>query len=80
MENVMSADATTAAVIDEIAAARDALIDCAQREPDKWWEAFELKTAARNGWSAGAMGLALGELLDDGVFELDADQRVRARR
>jgi len=79
MESLMSADATMTAVIEEVAAARAAIVDCAQREPDKWWEAFELKTIARNGWSAGAMGLALGELLDDGTFELDADQRVRTR-
>jgi hypothetical protein len=76
----MSADATSTALIEEIAAARDALVEQANRSPSKWWDAFELKTMARNGWSAGAMGLALGELLDDGTFELGADLRVRARR
>lgn len=76
----MSADATTAALIEEIAAARNALVTCASRDPGSWWEPFELKATARNGWSAGAMNLALGDLLDDGTFELDADLRVRACR
>lgn len=80
MESLMSTDATTVALIEEIAAARAALLECATQQPDRWWDAFELKSMARNGWSAGAMGLALGELLDDGALELDVDLRVRARR
>jgi hypothetical protein len=79
MEMQMSADATFTALAEEISAARAALIERASRSPDHWWDPFELKAVARNGWSAGAMNLALGELLDEGTFELDADLRVRTK-
>ncbi len=75
----MPADATFAALTDEIAAAREALVALASEEPDRWWSPFDLKTEARNGWSGGAMSLALGELVDDGVFSVGPDRRVRLR-
>jgi len=73
------ADATFAAVAKEVAAARKALLALAQDEPDRWWTAFDLKTEARNGWSAGAMNLAFDDLVDSGAFDVDDDLRVRLR-
>ena len=77
----MTVDATDQAVNEEVAAARDAIVELASSS-DKWWTAYELKVRARNGWSAGAMGLALRELVDEGILEQREDDlrlRIRAR-
>lgn len=70
METAMPVDATAAALAAEVGAARQALIDFVERESRDCWPAHELKARARNGWSAGAMSLALNRLLEDGTFEL----------
>jgi hypothetical protein len=57
----------------EITEARAALLEQTQGDPDRWWYAYELKDEARNGWSAGAMTMALSRLIDNGVFELKGD-------
>lgn len=74
----MSPDIATAHLAKEISAARDALLATASGEPDRWWFAYELKDRARNGWSAGAMDIALNRLIDSGKFETKGDQ-VRIR-
>jgi hypothetical protein len=80
MGNTMTVDATDRAVNAEVAAARDALFELASSRPSEWWTAYDLKVRARNGWSAGAMGLALRELIDEGVLEQrEDDLRVRVR-
>jgi len=61
---------------EEIAEARTALVALCESQPERAWPAYELKTQARNGWSAGAMSLALSRLLDDGVLRADGD-RIR---
>jgi 3-oxoacyl-ACP reductase-like protein len=61
----------------EVAAARDALVDAARADSERWWSAHELKIHARNGWSSGAMSLAMNDLVEDGTFELNDDLRVR---
>ena len=66
-------DPTAAALAEEVAAAREALIDLCRRSPERSWPAYELKRAARNGWSAGAMTLALNRLLSEGVLGADGD-------
>lgn len=73
----MPTDATFAALADEIASARDALLELASEQPDRWWRPYELKVQARNGWSAGAMDLALEELIDAGALEVGQALRVR---
>jgi hypothetical protein len=80
MEMMMAADAPYTTLTDEIEAARSALIGLAQTEQaSHWWNAYDLKTQARNGWSAGAMSLAMNQLIDDGTFEVNDDRRVRLR-
>jgi len=69
----MALDATTASLAREIAEARNALIAEARTAPAKWWPAWELKTHARNGWSDGAMNLALNRLIEDGTFVVTGD-------
>jgi hypothetical protein len=78
MEALMKRDAVTRRLIREITAASQALLDRAQEDPDRWWPAYELKDAARNGWSAGAMNMALTRLIDGERFEVKGD-RIRLR-
>lgn len=75
----MPLDATTAALTGEIAAARTALTEHARTRPGEWWDPYELKAEARNGWTSGAMTLALNDLIDDGTFEVGDQLRVRPR-
>ena len=74
----MSLDVATAHLAKEIREAGDALLAKAGEQPDRWWFAYELKDSARNGWSAGAMDIALNRLIDTGKFETQGDQ-VRIR-
>lgn len=62
----MTTDAAFQSLTDEIEAAREALLTMAASEPGRAWHPYELKTRARNGWSSGAMGLALDSLIVDG--------------
>lgn len=77
MEMTMPVDAVEEVLSAEVAKARDALIEAAREEPDRWWTAYELRVRARNGWSSGVMGLALRGLLREGHFERRHDLRVR---
>lgn len=80
METMMSIDATDRVLEKEIAEARNELLRVAESE-DRWWTARELKVRARNGWSSGVMGLALRQLLADGLLEQrPADLAVRRRK
>lgn len=79
MEVAMDRDATSQRLAGEIADAREALVANARQEPERWWFAYELKDNARNGWSAGAMDMALSRLIDTDVFELQGD-RIRLRQ
>ena len=74
----MNRDAASEQLAHEITDAREALLSSAQENPERWWFAYELKDRARNGWSAGAMSMALTRLIDTGVFELQGD-RIRLR-
>jgi len=79
MEASVSLDVATAHLAKEIKEAGDKLLAVAGAEPDRWWFAYELKDHARNGWSAGAMDIALNRLIDTGKFEIQGDQvRLRA--
>lgn len=76
----MPADPEDVKINEGIVAAKDALIELASSEPEKWWTAFELKARARNGWSSAVMGLALRELVSEKVFEQGSGLRIRIRR
>lgn len=76
----MAIDPVDVTIDEEIVAAKNALIELASSEPEKWWTAFELKVRARNGWSSAVMGLALRELVSDEVFEQGSGLRVRIRQ
>jgi hypothetical protein len=74
MEAKMALDATTAFLAGEISQAREALISKARTAPPgHCWPAWELKMRARNGWSDGAMNLALNRLIADGTFTVAGD-------
>jgi hypothetical protein len=75
----MKRDAASEQLANEVAEAREALVDSARRDPERWWFAYELKDQARNGWSSSAMSMALTRLIDTDVFELQGD-RIRLRR
>lgn len=77
MESAMIIDETSAALAEEVEAAEKALIAVAESDPRKWWYPYELRQRARNGWSAGAMGIALDNLIDRGVFRMNAELCVR---
>jgi hypothetical protein len=79
MEIRMTFDHAYAAVAEEVRAARDALVRVAGAQKNEWWYPADLRMQARNGWSAGAMGVALDGLVDDGVFEVSPDLCVRLR-
>jgi hypothetical protein len=72
-------DAAFASLTDEIVAARGALLELMQDQTDRVWSAYELKTRAQNGWSSGAMTLALEGLVDDGTVEVLPDLQIRLR-
>jgi hypothetical protein len=74
METSMTLDATAAALRDEVAAAREELLRVCRRDPKRTWPAYELKAEARNGWSDGAMNIALSELIDEHLLQADGDQ------
>jgi hypothetical protein len=80
MESAMAIDATAAAAAKEVAAAENAIRALASADQDRSWSAYELKTQARNGWSASAMSVALNRLVDDGILELTDGDRVRLSR
>lgn len=69
----MALDATTASFAREIEEARSALLSAVQADPGRRWRAWELKDTARNGWSDGAMNLALNRLIEDGTLEVAGD-------
>jgi hypothetical protein len=65
---------------DDVASAKDALIEVAESEPGRWWRAAELKTRARNGWDPGAMSIAMAELIDEERFQVGDRLHVRLTR
>jgi RNA:NAD 2'-phosphotransferase (TPT1/KptA family) len=80
METMMMVDATDRVLDEEIAQARDELLKVAASD-ERWWTARELKVRARNGWSSGVMGLALRQLVGEGLLEQRrSDLRVRHRK
>jgi hypothetical protein len=79
VEVAMKTNAMATRMTREIAEAREALVECARQQPDRWWFAYELKDHARNGWRPGVMNMALRRLKPTGVFESKGD-RIRLRR
>jgi peptidoglycan/xylan/chitin deacetylase (PgdA/CDA1 family) len=73
MEASVSPDVATAQLAKEIQEAGEALLKTAEKEPDTWRPAYELKDETRNGWTAGAMSIALNRLVDEGKFESKGD-------
>jgi hypothetical protein len=69
----MATDATAASLGEEIAGARAALLAALESEPEQWRPAYELKGSVRNGWSDGAMNLALSRLISEGSIDVDGD-------
>jgi hypothetical protein len=74
MEASMSLDVATTQLASDIKQAGDRLLEVAGEQPDRWWHAYELKDRARNGWSAGAMDIALNRLIDTGKFDVRGDK------
>lgn len=61
----------------DVEAARTALIEVAERDPDRSWRAVELKTQVRNGWDPGAMSIAMSQLIDEGRFVVGDRLEIR---
>ncbi len=78
MEASLTLDVATAHLAKEIGEAAEALLVKAGQDPGRWWRAYELKDRTRNGWSAGALDIALSRLIDTGKFETRGDE-VRLR-
>jgi hypothetical protein len=76
----VASDPTRAALAAEVAAAQGAILELAETAPRVWWPPHVLRRQARNGWSAGAMGLALEELIAAGRFDVNAQLLVRLRK
>ena len=72
----MSEENTLAALASEVEHARDALLEAAKKEPDRWWTASELATKARD-WSGSVVMIALDDLLETHALEADPRWRVR---
>jgi hypothetical protein len=79
MEFAVTFDPTFAALAAEVAAAEKALAETAAEDPHRWWYPYELRSSARNGWSAGAMGIAMDNLIARRILIVNADLRVRIR-
>lgn len=73
---MMTVDATDREIVNEIKAARDALIAVAKQKPGQQWTAYDLAVRARNGWSSAIVDLALRELIDEGAFQQHQDMTV----
>jgi hypothetical protein len=73
MEAMMTVDATDKELQESIGKAREVLIGLATEEPERWWTPYELKARARNGWGSGVVGLALRELVREGVLQQRRD-------
>lgn len=76
MEAMMTVDTTDKELQESIGKARAVLIEIAQEDPERWWSPYELKARARNGWGSGVAGLALRELVREGILEQRRDFRV----
>ena len=76
---VMTRDPTFEALAREVREAEQALIATAAQDPQRWWYPPDLRAQARNGWSAGAVGTALENLIQKGRFAVNADLCVRLR-
>jgi hypothetical protein len=63
---------------DRVAAAQEALLAQCRDQPDRWWNADQLRDAARNGWPGEVMMFALTDLVNQGKLELDRELRVKA--
>ena len=79
MGPTMTVDTASIALSREVEAAAKDLVEVAAAEPVRWWPAYELQTAARNGSSAGAVSLALGRLVDEGTLESGDEDLVRLK-
>jgi hypothetical protein len=79
MGSAMTVDQTYIALTEQVAAAEKAIVAEAKKAAGEWWYPYDLRKQARNGWSAGAMGIAMDNLIARGVLEVNADLCVRLR-
>jgi len=79
MEMSTVSDIAYAALSEEIVAASTALLELVDEDPSHLWHPYDLKTRVRNGWSAGAVSLALNGLIEDGTLELH-EGHIRRRQ
>ena len=63
----------------EIQGAQEALMRAVEQEPDKWWNARQLRAATRNGleWPGDILTFALTDLVNQGRLELGSDLQVK---
>lgn len=70
----MTRDATAVSLDLEVEQAKAALVELCKQDPERTWRAYELRAQARNGWSSGAMNLALNRLVDEGTLAAHGDE------
>jgi hypothetical protein len=60
---------------DEVVQAREAILRVVREDAPYRWTSFDLRTAASFGGSHGAMGVALVELIEEGVLHQSPDDK-----
>jgi hypothetical protein len=63
----------------EVTSAQEALLEVVQTDPEKWWDARELREQARNGTGGEVMMYALTDLVNKGELRLNSKLLVRAK-
>jgi hypothetical protein len=88
--DVMSEERALSDLDDDIKSAQSALMETLSQEPDKWWNARELRvealshangdaSAKDHGWSGDLLTFALTDLVNQGALELDPELRVKLK-
>jgi len=58
-------------VADQVTAVRDALLELAKSDPQRWWTAEELREAVQNGYPSTLVSIALNDLIAGDVLRLN---------
>lgn len=65
----------------DIQGAQASLMQTIEQEPQRWWNARQLRAATRNGreWPGDILTFALTDLVNQGKLELGSDLQVRLK-
>jgi hypothetical protein len=68
----MAGATDTGGIAEQLSSARDALLTVARAEPERWWSAEELRSAAQNGFPSTVISVALNDLVDRHQLRLNS--------